>query len=74
MSETNGRNPAAIRKSLEVLGAWYRLHKPGVTRMVVAQDDFDRLTNAAPATLIRNGFKAVKGVGIYWSEFELVRK
>lgn len=73
MSADDGRIPSAVRKSIEPLAAWYRLNKPGVTRMVITSDDYDRLANALPATLRRNDFTVVSGK-FYWGGFELVRK
>jgi hypothetical protein len=73
MSADDGRIPSAVRKSIEPLAKFYREHKPGVTRMVITSDDYDRLEKAAHATLRRNDFTVVAGK-FYWGGFELVRK
>jgi hypothetical protein len=73
MSAEDGRNPAAVRKSIEPLAEWYRANKPDVKRIVVSQADFDRLAAATKATLDRNHFRKI-GDGFHWREFELARK
>jgi hypothetical protein len=73
MSAEDGRIPSALRKSIEPLAEWYRVNKPTVLRMVISQDDFDRLKGASKATLARNNFRCVGG-NFYWNEFELARK
>lgn len=73
MSAEDGRMPSKIKEAISPLAAWYRINKPEVKRIAVAQDDYDRLAEATRATLDRNGFKNAGGV-ITWGEFELVRK
>lgn len=73
MSADDGRAPSAVRKSIEPLAAWYRVNKPGVTRMVITADDYDRLARAQKATLARNAISK-RGDQYFWHEFELVRK
>jgi hypothetical protein len=73
MSAEDGRMPSKIKDAITPLAAWYRINKPEVKRITVAQDDYDRLVAATAATLNRNGFRSVGGV-ITWGEFELVRK
>jgi hypothetical protein len=73
MSEQEGRAPSAIRKSIEPLASWYRSNKPAVKRLVVSQEDYDRLSKATKSTLDRNSFTKIKDV-IWWKEFEVVRK
>jgi hypothetical protein len=73
MSAEDGRSPSVVRKSIEPLAEWYRANKPTVKRMVISQDDYDRLKGATKSTLDRNNFRCVGG-NFYWNEFELARK
>jgi hypothetical protein len=73
MSAEDGRSPSVVRKSIEPLAEWYRANKPAVKRMVISQDDYDRLKAATKSTLDRTHFRKI-GDGFHWREFELVRK
>lgn len=73
-----GRAPLAIKKALDPLIAFYVEFKPDVRRIVVPQDDYDRLLNCQKATLDRNGFQVINrgkvDQGVIYKGFALIRK
>ena len=73
MNETEGRAPSVVRKSIEPLAEWYRANKPDVKRLVISQDDYDRLMGASKSTLTRNSFTLLNGE-LRWKDFQVVRK
>lgn len=73
MSAIEGRAPSAIKKALDPLIGWYRQFKPDVNRVVIPQDDYDRLLECQKRTLDRNGFSVSSG-RVTYQGFELVRR